>query len=699
MLNCFKNKGYAMAMPARISIILLFFSALIQPLPASAQFGGDIAPVSSAELLSENTTIAPASHFHGALHLKLQRGWHTYWRNAGDAGLPVSLKWTLPTGITVSDIKWPAPVPIKEGPITTYGYYDEVILPFQIDVAAQVAPGSRVRLEGRADWLACENTCVPQSAALALELPVADLAVTDDTGKVTIAHALARRPLPTTRDAQVQWSGQAVQITLPLAELKHDSPVKDALFFPDQPGWMNNSAAQSHTVIGDTLQLTLARDSAATEQPENIQGVLAVTFADGRVTPHAVHASQALLTPAATLPALPRMLLLALLGGLVLNLMPCVFPVLSLKALALAKHASLHPAHARAEGLAYTAGVVASFLLFAVLLIGLQQAGQSVGWGFQMQSPVFVGAMVFLLLLVGMNLSGLFELPVLLGGVGHTLTRSGSLRGSFFTGVLAVAVATPCTAPFMATALGFALTAPPIASLLVFTALGLGLALPFLLIGFMPGFARLLPRPGAWMERLRGLLAFPVYLSAIWLLWVLGRQAGSNSMVLMLCGSTGIVFALWLRKNIPSPSLFKKILVMIFLAGLPVCILATLHHMPDERPQFALAEDEVLYSASALEALRAQGKPVFVDATAAWCITCQLNKKVALSRPGLRAEFKRRGIVMMVADWTNADPEITKLLASFGQSGVPMYVYYPVSGEPRLLPQLLTESIVLEAVK
>lgn len=376
-------------------------------------------------------------------------------------------------------------------------------------------------------------------------------------------------------------------------------------------------------------------------------------------------------------------LLLALLGGIILNLMPCVFPVLSLKCLAVVRHSERSHAQARLEGLSYTAGILACFTGLAGLLIALQQGGSVVGWGYQMQSPVFVSAMALLLFMVGLSLSGLFYFPVLLGDA-HA-------SSAFFTGLLAALVATPCTAPLMAPAIGIALTQPPLIALFIFEMIGLGLALPFLLVSFFPVLLKRLPKPGLWMERLKQFLAFPMYASAVWLVWVLTQQSGPNAVGAVLLAMLFITFTFWLK---PKPALLALLLVASWTATLNYV------HMLKPMPSMVLAlEGGEAFSETRLKELRDKGKPVFVDATAAWCITCRVNHFSTLASKEVHDAFMKKGVVVMVADWTNRDETIARYLASFGFDGVPMYVYYPQGKEPRVLPQVLTPQIVIDTLQ
>jgi len=379
--------------------------------------------------------------------------------------------------------------------------------------------------------------------------------------------------------------------------------------------------------------------------------------------------------------------------------MPCVFPVLSLKCLAVARAGNIGRTKARNEGIAYTLGVMLCFGIIAGILVGFKGGGEAIGWGYQMQSPVFVAALILLLFTIGLNLSGLFTLPALLGGVGNELTREPTLKGSFATGALATLVATPCTAPFMAAAVGYALAQPAIIALCVFEALALGLALPFLLITFIPALLRFLPRPGAWMETFRELLAFPMYLSAVWLLWVLAQQASVHALAAVLIAGTAIAFVFWAKRLFASTSQTYHIVAPVLALLVAALSLTLVHNLRQEmRGTSALLHGGELYDAAKLQALREAGTPVFVDATAAWCITCQVNYHTTLASSTVREAFKQKGVVFMVADWTSANPDITHFLESFGYKGVPLYVYFPPHAEPKVLPQILTPGIVVGAL-
>lgn len=395
-------------------------------------------------------------------------------------------------------------------------------------------------------------------------------------------------------------------------------------------------------------------------------------------------------------------LFFAFLGGIILNLMPCVFPVLSLKAIAIARQSAVDAAHARQEGIAYTLGIILSFALIAGALLILRSGGEAIGWGYQMQSPVFVACLTYLMFMIGLNLSGVFELPVLLGHVGRELTHEPTVKGSFFTGMLATLVATPCTAPFMAGAVGYALAEPAHVALAIFLSLALGLALPFLLISFFPGLRAMLPKPGRWMETFRQLLAFPIYASAIWLVWVLTAQTGANGAAILLLGLMGIIFVLWLRRCFtPGSPRYRWIalLLFVFIGAASLSALSSLARNSEDDAASPLARHGEPYTPERLSELRDAGIPVFIDATATWCITCQINWQSTLGTEHIRETFAAKGVTLLIADWTSRDPDITALLQQFGRSGVPLYLYYPANGEPKVLPQILTPQIVLDALE
>ena len=531
-------------MPRLRPLLLLLTLALLPFAPSGAAESAAVrSPRAVATLVAEASAVAPGQPFRLGLRLRLAPGWHTYWKNAGDAGAAPEVALALPEGAAAGPVEWPAPERIAYGPLVNFGYTGEVLLPLAVTPPADLAPGGRFAVEAEATWLVCEQLCVPEEGRFRLDLPVADAARPDPALAPPFAAAEAARPRPSPWPARAALGGGAGSVALAGGGFSA-ATVRGAFFFPEAGGLIDNAAPQPLSFRGGDLVLRLARPEGAPAAPV-LAGVVALTDSTGRRAAYAVSAPVGGVPEGAddAMP-LPRALALAFLGGLLLNLMPCVFPVLAMKAMALARLSGAARGAVRAHAASYTLGVLATFLLLGGALVGLRAAGVSAGWGFQFTAPAFVAAMAWLMLAVGLNLSGVFAVggPV---GAGEALVRRGGHAGSAATGALAVLVATPCTAPFMAAAVGAAMTMPPAATLAVFAALGLGLAAPQLLLGLFPGFPRLLPRPGPWMERLRGALAFPMYGAAAWLAWVLAQQAGPEGLALLLAGAVLLGFAAW----------------------------------------------------------------------------------------------------------------------------------------------------------
>lgn len=653
-------------------------------------------PIATASLLSDKASIAAGQPFRIALRLSAEPGWHTYWENPGDAGLATTMEWTLPEGFSEDGIDWPPPVRINEGPLAIYGYDATIFLPVTITPPETLDIPS-YNFHVKANWLICKEICIPESAELDITLPTGTGEDAADIAFFAAHDAVKPTVIPFPADYNTLDNKLILSVPLSLLNIEK---IDAAEFFPRQSGVIKYTGAQQASVENAHILVTAER--AEGELPASLSGLLYVTSGENKKT---FDISLVQKVSATTLEkhteqtqdkSFAVLLLFALVGGLILNLMPCVLPVLSLKALALVKKAGGERGKVRMQGLAYTAGILLSFALFAGILLALKSAGEAVGWGFQMQSPAFVGFLVYLLFLVGLNLSNVFHLPILFGTVGASIANEDSARGSFFTGVLATAVATPCTAPFMASAVGAAIALPGWQAMLIFLSLGLGLALPFLLVSLFPILLKILPKPGAWMETFKHILAVPMYLSVLWLLWVLWQQTGIGGAAIAVAGMVIFTAALLAKKYLPRYALLA-VFALIFVGTLPV-----IGHLEKDSsmPSTALTHnvDAVLYSKDALAELRAAHKPVFLDATAAWCITCQVNAKVAIHTEATMKLFKEKNITLMVADWTRKNPEITALLAEFGFQGVPMVVYYPANGDPVVLPQLLSESIIADTL-
>lgn len=686
----------------RAIISLLFISLL--SVPAALSAAPTPASIVNATIYSEKPSFEADTPFRLGVLLEPVAGWHTYWENPGDAGLATKLVWTLPEGFTAGTIDWPMPRRMAEGPLVVYGYEGTVFLPVTITPPAALNPGPYT-FRVKASWLVCKDICIPEAVELEITLPDA-LAGASNAAKLFSNHD-ALKPSMVALPATYADDGTHLTVSVPLSLINtQDTPVTAAQLFLREHSVVRYAAEQQVSVEDGVLRIVVERSSST--PLETLHGLLSVT-AGGKqkyfdlVLQSAESANQSA-DKAPTTASLwfPVILLLALLGGMILNLMPCVLPVLSLKALAVVKQANGERLHVRQQGLAYTLGILVSFAAIAAVLLALKAGGEAVGWGYQMQSPAFVGFLIYLLFLVGLSLSGFFYLPVVFGNLGASMMEASSVKGSFLTGMLATAVATPCTAPFMASAVGAALTLPSWQALLVFETLGLGLALPFLLISLYPKLLRFLPKPGAWMETFKQFLAFPMYASVIWLLWVLAQQTGPGGVAVALIGMLVIVIAIWMKRLFANPATYR-LAALAALAGIIVLSLMCLskQEMPESMPASAAEHgvETVAFSPTALGSLRMEGKPVFVDVTAAWCITCQVNKRVAIQTDRVMQAFKERGVTLMVADWTRRNKDITEFLANFGYQGVPLYVFYPAGGgEAKVLPQLLTPDIVIDAI-
>jgi thiol:disulfide interchange protein/DsbC/DsbD-like thiol-disulfide interchange protein len=664
-----------------------------------------------AQLVASVDAVRPGDEILVGVQQRIIPHWHTYWKNPGDSGLATRIDYELPAGATAGEIQWPTPERITTGPVTNYGYSNQVTLLSTLKMPDNIAAGGVFPVKAKVKWLVCEEECIPQEVELALELPV--VLPGADTGRGSPLIETARAGLPVASPWPVSLAHRDNALVLKIKGLGQQSAsIGNVWFFPDDWGRVAHGADQPRHIAGDTVELQLKPGDAPLPPGAKLAGVLVVTEGSGSgsvARGYVVDVADSDSAPKAESElVLASAMLLALLGGVILNLMPCVFPVLSIKALALIKHARHEPRQTKLHGLAYTLGILASFLLLGLILIALKAGGAEIGWGFQFQSPLFVLAVAYLMFTVGLSLSGVFSIGSSVAGVGSKLAGRSGYSGSFFTGVLATVVATPCTAPFMGAAVGFALSQPPVVLLAVFLSLGLGLALPYLLLSNWPSLQRRLPKPGVWMDRLKQGMAFPMYAAAVWLVWVLAQQSGINSIVVALGGMVAIAFAAWLyeitkysaqtaqRTGLGCSAL---LLIAVLFGGYFGVQTPAASAVAVTNPETA-GEHWQSYTPARLKELRNAGKPVFLNFTAAWCISCLVNEKVALSQDAVIDAFKHAGITYLKGDWTNRDPEITRILAEFGRSGVPLYLYYPAgnSASPVILPQILTPEIVTQAV-
>lgn len=676
-------------------LLLALFLLWMAPVWAAAS------PHAHIRLEPDRLSVAPGDTLTVAVVQTIAPGWHTYWSNPGEAGFPTTIAWTLPDGWQAGAIQWPYPRREQVGPLMDYGYTGTVWLLSDVAVPDTARPGTMVRLTADVSWLACSNVCVPERAQSTIKLFVdAEAAKPDAIAAGRFAAARAKLPASPPGPLRFEKKNGDLRLYLAAPSLTGAGKPVSAAFFPARAGTIVDAAPQTLERVRDGL--VVAMEPASGWSGKTLDGVLVLTAEGGAERAFSVRATPGMV-PASSVHTLdvPLALLFAFLGGLILNVMPCVLPVLAMKALALTRQNSGPGARARLrrEAFAYCVGAVVSFVLLGFLVAALRASGDAIGWGFQLQEPVVVSLLALLMFAVGLNFSGLFEInPVT---VGDALTRKSGLIGAFFTGILAVAVAAPCSAPFMASAVGFALTEDAPVILGIFTALGVGFVLPFLLIGLAPALSRLLPKPGAWMVWFRKLMALPMYGAALWLLWVLNRQVDAVGVVLTLCAALCLGFALWLfGRSRGGNRLTRRAGVVVALIGVVVCALAVDTVRPLPRVRSELPHAAIPYTAARLAAFRAENRPVFVDATASWCITCLVNEQAALRRTPVMAAFKRMHMKVLIADWTNKDPEVTKLLDAHGRSGVPLYLYYaPGAQKPVVLPQILTPQMVLDAIE
>ena len=708
-------------MPAEFAASRALFVALsLWPLLALAAPG---TVVSTPQVRAELVAHAPEGVAAGKplwLGLKIdhQPHWHTYWKNPGDSGLPTTLQWTLPAGVVAGSIQWPTPGRLPIGPLMNYGYEGTLLLPVAVAVPAGFnAETLAVKL--RAEWLVCKDVCIPESGDFELQLP-AQAATAGHAALFEATRAALPRPVAGVQGSAVV-DGQALVVRV--AGLPAAWQGRTLGFLPETAGVIHNAAVPTSSWKDGVWTARVALDPQRSEspsampvvltsagQPAGLQVQVAVTTpwpaAAPPPAPLPALGDAQVVAPPTSPPAadlslsLGLALVLALAGGALLNLMPCVFPVLSLKVLGFAAHA-----HDRrgllAGGLAYTAGVVLSFVALAALLLALRAGGEQLGWGFQLQSPAVVAALAALFTLIGLNLAGVFEFGSVLPSAWAAARARHPVVDSFLTGVLAVAVASPCTAPFMGASLGAAVALPSAQGLAVFAALGLGMALPYLLASAWPAAARVLPRPGVWMAHFKTAMAFPMFATVVWLVWVLGVQVGVDGVAALLALLVALAFAAW---ALGSPALgprarsgFGAVAAVLVLAALVWTVPALRQEAAARAP--VAGEDWQPWSPERVAQAQAAGQPVFVDFTAAWCVTCQFNKRSTLGTAPVAAAFKARNVLLLRADWTRRDAAISAELARLGRSGVPVYLLYtPGAAGPRILSEILTVSEVLAAL-
>jgi thiol:disulfide interchange protein len=669
----------------RLLALLLALLAMLPAAPAQAQILAPGEKAMAVRLVAEGPAPAAGGRVALALVMTPRPGWHGYWKNPGDAGFENTLDWRLPAGVRAGPLHYPVPTRLIVAGIMNYVYKGEYAQLLDLDVPAGFAPGATLPLRGEIDYLVCtDELCVRETATFALDLPVAPGAAQPPRNAAFDRWRQAM-PSPLGSPARFERVGERLRVAIPFPAT---AALADPYFFPLTPGAVDHSAPQAVSRRGDLLIVeTMAGGTPAAA----LDGVLAL--GDGRGlslsgVPGPVPAAGEPVAAAAAAPASGAAAVIAalagaLLGGLLLNIMPCVFPILSLKALSLAK-AGAGEGAARRDALAYTAGVVAVCVALGAALLALRSGGAAVGWAFQLQDPRVILFLLLLVTVIALNLAGLFELPAIAGG--SRLAASGGSTGAFWTGALAAFVATPCTGPFMGAAMGAALVLPAAAALAVFAGLGLGLALPFLLLGFVPALRRRLPTPGPWMQRFRRILSVPMFLTAFGLAWILARQAGWGGVALAAGAALVVAGALWWagRRHGWLPLAPAAAVSIAAIALVPAAVAPA-------QAEAGGTLGAAPFSESRLAALRAEGRPVFVYFTADWCVTCKVNEKAVLARADVAAAFAAQGAAVLVGDWTRADAALGRFLEKHGRSGVPLYLWYPPGkAQPEVLPQILT---------
>ncbi len=704
----------------RASLFILPLLSLTLGFSGSLTADPQVSGPATVELISETTQVVPGQTFYLALNFELEPHWHIYWKNPGASGLPVEIEWELPDGFTAGEIQWPAPERIELGGLISYGFEGVVTLIVPLQAPEMLEPGAVLPFRAEASWLICKEVCLPGDASLFLELTSGKEVI--KSKKASLFEA-ARERFP---EESVPWQIAAVvedkALVFRITQTEQQLLPGELYFYSDREGVIDPNAEQKFSFIGENVaQLKAPLALEQLNQPlDSFSGVLQSADESWWVSGSVGSVANQSVAPVVNVNhsggfegfllslGLPGWLLLAFIGGLILNLMPCVLPVLSLKVFSLLKHSGQSRSQALLHGSAYTGGVVVSFLALAGVLIGFRAFGQQMGWGFQLQSPGFVAVLTVFIFLFALNLMGVFEVGTSLVGADKAVSKRQDAFGSFGMGVFAAVVGAPCIGPGLASVSGIALQAGAVTSLSIFGFVGLGLASPFLLLSIFPKLAAHLPKPGAWMEALKQFMGFLLMATALFLLYVAGTLGGTGAIMMLLSALLVTALAAWIygRWSVPVKSKRTQRIAQIISFGLlSGAVLYAVSEVKDAHQQFIADSTPTkedgwgTWSAESVEEALAEGRPVFVDFTASWCLICQVNKKVALRTEATKSLFENYGIVTLVADWTSYDPEITKELERFGRSGVPLYLLYAPDGQVTVLPQNLTYGKIREAIE
>ena len=645
---------------------------------------------SSVTLLTESNQVGGEETLLVGLEFNLSPGWHTYWENPGDSGEGASIKWNLPSGFKASTILWPGPKRIPVEPLMTYGYEDKALLLTEIKSPKEFS--NPVKISAKINWLTCKDICIPQEGQVDMTLIKGPKVANQFTSKLKEVALTVPKNFPSPYRVSVINEKIFLQF-----EKEGSRNISEAYFFPKEYGLVNYTADQKLERNDNSFSLELS--SAEVQLKTNtLKGVLKLKV-DGIKEFYTLDLPLEKNTnnPLVTISLLTA-IIFAFLGGIILNAMPCVFPILSIKILSFIEQSQGSKEKLFHHGLVFSAGVLTTFLAVSALLIFLRASGEAIGWGYQLQSPWVVSLLIYLFVVIGIVFMGNIVLGSSFGNLGTLVQNQKDLTSSFFTGVLAVVVASPCTAPFMGPALGLALLQPGLKSIVIFLVLGIGFSLPYLILSIYPQLLSKLPKPGEWMQTLKQIMAFPMWASALWLAWVLSSQVDMQSVFAVLLGALLIALGLWLMEKTQNSASILRRLTLIFSLGLMIFSIWLLPITSDNNSP-SLKNEENAFSVQKLNSLRSEQKMVFLNFTADWCITCKVNEAIALNQEKVKKILDEKNIIYLKADWTRKDPEIASMLASYGRTGVPLYLLFPSQGDPIILPELLTEDLLLDFLK
>lgn len=686
MINIISKKPYK-SLSLKLSFFLILLSTASFSLWSDSFFK---ASDSTIEIISESKTMNAGDELLLGLQFKLSPGWHTYWKNPGDAGEGASVTWSLPEGIKASEILWPGPETIPVEPLMTFGYEDEITL--LTNISASEAAVFPAILKAKISWYTCKDICVPQEANLELTIKGGDKRDTSFTNQLSTILLDLPTNLPSQHRVEALDDSYFLQM-----ELKNDASINSAYFFPEEYGLISYSKKQITEINNNSLSLQVP----GSEVDLKLQKFAGVLLLNSQNSSQFFNVSLDLgneqKAEAFSLMDLVITIVFAFIGGLILNVMPCVFPILSIKILSFVEQSEGSRKKMIQHGLSFSAGVLITFLSIAGLLLVLKSGGESIGWGYQLQSPLMVTLLIYLFVAIGITFMSNLILGGQLAQLGNFTQGYSDITGSFLTGVLAVIVASPCTAPFMGSAVGIALLQPGFSTVAIFISLGMGFAAPYLLLSFYPSLLRVLPKPGAWMETMKQFMAFPMWASALWLTWVLSGQVETDTVLMVLLGALLIALSLWLlEKNQSSEGFIKWVAVSVatLLLGSALWLAPTDY----ENTQDKSSSNGDSYTPELLEELLANDQPVFLNFTADWCITCKVNEAIVLNQTSIKSALKSKNIVYLKADWTRKDAAIADKLAEYGRTGVPLYLLFSPGGVPTILPELLTEDILLSYI-